>query len=130
LATTITVYKDLNVRLPQVDSTDTTVVTDSKAVIQSIWRLFTTVEGEIPFYRGYGLNLNQFVQRPLNRATANDIDEYVKNKIKIYEPRVEVIRADATADLDNGIVALTYTVKVKATSQLITLQALKVTVNG
>jgi phage baseplate assembly protein W len=130
LTTTTTVYKDLNVKLSKVDNSDATIITDEKVVVQSIWRLFTTQEGEIPYYRGYGLNLKQFIQKPLTKATVKDIHEHVKNKIGIYESRVEVIQADASADIDNGIITMIYSVKIKSTGQLVTLQALKVPVNG
>ena len=57
-----TIYLDLNVRLDNVDNTDTMTIPDSKAVKQSLWRLLNTKEGEIPYYRSYGLDLEQFCQ--------------------------------------------------------------------
>ena len=59
------INSDLNVRLPHVSPQDSAVIVDKEAILQSIYRLFETEEGEIPFYRTYGLNLKPYVQMPL-----------------------------------------------------------------
>lgn len=125
-----TIFSDLNVRLSQVDSTDTMVITDAKAVVQSVWRLFKTEEGEIPYYRGYGLNLKQFIQRPLTKITASDVFDHVKQKIINYEQRVEVLQGDADADRDNGVILLVFTLRVKATGAVVQLEPLKVPIGA
>ena len=55
---------------------------DTKVVVQSIWRLLTTEEGEIPYFRDYGLSLKKYMQYPLSKATADEIYQYVKGKIE------------------------------------------------
>lgn len=127
---TSTVYSDLNVKLPQVDGSDITTIKDIKAITQSIYRLFKTVQGEIPYYRSYGLNLKQFIQKPLTRSTTADIFDHVKQKILLYEPRANVVQAIASADKDNGIISLKYTISAKSTGELIQLEALNVKVGS
>ena len=41
------INSDLNVRLNEVNTQDSIVIVDKEAVIQSIYRLFKTEEGEI-----------------------------------------------------------------------------------
>ena len=45
------INSDLNVRLQEVNPQDTTVIVDKEAVMQSIYRLWGTEEGEIPYYK-------------------------------------------------------------------------------
>lgn len=128
MTSTSTVFSDLNVRLSQVDDSDNTIISDKEAVAQSVYRLFSTVEGEIPYYRTYGLNLKQFIQKPLTKSTTADIFDHVKQKIITFEPRAEIVTAVANADRDNGVISLIFTIKVKATNELIQLQSLDVQV--
>ena len=81
------IFKDLNVRDPYVtDSTDV-MIYDSKVIVQSIWRLMNTEEGEIPNFRNYGLNIKQFMQYPLTEETVSSIYNYVKSRIEAFEDR-------------------------------------------
>ena len=120
------INSDLNVRLPQVNSSDTTVIVDKEAVMQSIYRLFNTEEGEIPFYRGYGINLKQFVQKPLGPMLAREINEYITAKIEAYEQRVTVYKVNAVSNFENSSVILQYYVKIKTTGEIVGLEPLVV----
>lgn len=123
------IYTDLNVRLAVV-GTDAINIANAKAILQSVSRLLMTQEGEIPYYRNYGLNLRQFVQKPLTQATANEIYDYVRGKIEKYEQRVNVIGANTEADFNNGIIYMQYTLQVKSTGEIIQtdMQGIKVLV--
>ena len=68
---------DLNVRDPFVTDSTELMLKDTKVVVQSLWRLMMTEEGEIPNFRSYGLDVKQFSQYPLTKATANAIYDYV-----------------------------------------------------
>lgn len=102
------INSDLNVRLTEVNTQDTTVIVDKEAIMQSIYRLFNTEEGEIPYYRGYGLNLKQFVQKPLGQALAREINEYISGKIKLYEQRVDIYKVNAVSNYETASVILQY----------------------
>ena len=120
------IFSDLNARLPNVAPQDYTIVTDREAILQSIWRLIKTKEGEIPNYRGYGLDLDQFIQRPMNQMLVSNIDEYVSNKIEQYEPRVEVYKSQVLPDYVNSQVILQYYLKIKSTEEIIALEPITI----
>ena len=120
------INSDLNVRLQAVNPQDTTVIVDKEAVMQSIYRLWGTEEGEIPYYRGYGMNLKQFLQKPLGPMLARDIKEYVDGKIEAYEQRVEVYKVNAASDYVNQSVILQYYVRIKTTGEIVGLEPLVV----
>ena len=120
------INSDLNVRLSEVSSQDTTVIVDKEAVMQSIYRLFKTEEGEIPFYRAYGLDLKQFLQKPLGEALARETNEYVSGKLEAFEQRAEVYKVNAVSNYTDNSVVLQYYVKIKATGEIIGLEPLAV----
>ena len=120
------INSDLNVRLPQVNSQDITVIVDKEAVMQSIYRLFNTQEGEIPYYRNYGLDLKQFLQKPLGPMLAREINEYISGKIDMYEQRVEVYKVNVVSNFENSSVILQYYVRIKTTGEIVGLEPLVV----
>ena len=120
------INSDLNVRLQEVNSQDTTVIVDKEAVMQSIYRLWGTEEGEIPYYRGYGINLKKKKKKPLGPMLARDIKEYVDGKIEAYEQRVEVYKVNAASDYVNQSVILQYYVRIKTTGEIVGLEPLVV----
>ena len=122
-----TIYLDLNVRLDLVDSSDTMVISDVKAVKQSLWRLLCTKEGEIPYYRSYGLDLEQFCQAPMTKATAQEIHEYIMGKVNTFEQRVALASPpQIVADVNTGYMEFTYRFYVIATTEIIELPTLQV----
>lgn len=120
------INSDLNVRLDEVNSQDTTVIVDKEAILQSIYRLFRTEEGEIPYYRAYGLDLKQFLQKPLGESLAREINEYVSGKISIFEQRVDIYKVNAVSDFENSSIILQYYVKSKTTGEIFGLEPLVV----
>ena len=120
------INSDLNVRLSQVNDKDVAIIVDKEAILQSIYRLLNTEEGEIPFYRSYGMNLKQFLQKPLGPMLARDIKEYVDGKIEAYEQRVEVYKVNAASDYVNQSVILQYYVRIKTTGEIVGLEPLVV----
>ena len=74
------VFSDINVRDPFVTSSLDTMLYDTKTIVQGVWRLLTTEEGEIPNFRQYGLNVKRFSQYPLTNDTVNGIYNYVKEQ--------------------------------------------------
>lgn len=102
------------------DSTDIYLY-DTKVVVQSIWRLITTEEGEIPNFRIYGLSIKKFCQYPLTPETINLIYNYVKDRVKAFEERGTVIRADVNANFENQEVYYNFYVQVNATNEIVKL---------
>lgn len=111
------IFSDLNVRDEFVSDSTSVMLYDSKDVVQSVWRLLTTEEGEIPNFRNYGLSIKRFCQYPLTMDTVQGIYDYVKNKIETYETRVDVIRADADVDFEQGQLIFDFYLRLKATGE-------------
>ena len=122
------IFKDLNSRDSFVDTSENLMLYDSKAVVQSIWRLITTEEGEIPNYRTYCLSLKRFMQYPLTKQTVNMIYEYIKGKIEYFESRAEIISAQADVNFDNGMISFIFYVQVKSTGEFVQLAPFSVQV--
>ena len=115
------VFQDLNVRDEFVtDSTDI-LIYDEKVIVQSIWRLLTTEEGEIPNFRVYGLNVKRFMQYPLTKDTINTIYNYVKDRIAAFEDRATVVKADVNASFERQVVSMTFYIQMKNSGNIVKL---------
>lgn len=115
------IFADLNVRDTFVSPSTDILLHDTKVVVQSIWRLITTEEGEIPNFRGYGLDVKQFVQYPLTEDTIDFIYNYVKGKVQTYESRADIISAEVDVDLNNGTIKMAFILRVKSTNENVKL---------
>ena len=115
------IFADLNVREKFVSDSNDTLLYDTKVVVQSVWRLITTEEGEIPNFRDYGLDVKQFVQYPLTEGTIDTIYNYVKDKVTTFEGRADIISAEVGVDLNNGIIKMEFILRVKSTGETVRL---------
>jgi phage baseplate assembly protein W len=102
------------------DSTDVYLY-DTKVVVQSIWRLITTEEGEIPNFRIYGLSIKKFSQYPLTQETVQLIYNYVKDRVKAFEERGTIIRADVDVSFEQGYIYYNFYVRVNTTEDVVKL---------
>lgn len=115
------IFADLNVRDPFVTPSTDVLLYDTKVVVQSIWRLLTTEEGEIPNFRGYGLNIKQFLQYPLTTDTVNMIYNYVKGRVQAYEGRADIIKAEVSTNPLTGLIGMSFVLQVKSTGEILKL---------
>lgn len=115
------IFSDLNVRDEHVSLSTDVLLYDTKVVVQSIWRLLTTEEGEIPNFRNYGLNIKQFLQFPLTDETVNGIYDYVKSRVEAFETRAEIIRSDVDVDFDYGRIYMEFYLRMKASGEVVKL---------
>ncbi len=115
------IFSDLNVRDEFVTDSKAVMIYDSTDIIQSVWRLLTTEEGEIPNFRNYGLDVKRYCQYPLTEETIEEIYRYVKGKIDTYEARVNVVKAKVDVDFDSGLIFYNFTLEIKATGETITI---------
>lgn len=123
------VFSDINTRVIKPDK-DVFLTTDAEAVFQSLWRLFTTLEGEIPYFRAYGCDLKRFEQLPLTESTAEQIFDYLVNKVTTWETRGKLVSANARADYNNNTLYMQLVVQCKATNETGVLPDLKVVLKG
>lgn len=115
------IFSDLNVRDSVItDSTDV-MIYDVKVVVQSVWRLLTTEEGEIPNFRNYGLNIKQFLHYPLTSDTVNTIYEYVKERVEVFETRAEIIRVNVDVNFEEGQIGMVFFLRVKSSGDVVSL---------
>lgn len=121
---------DLNVRDPFVSTSSDLMLKDTKVVVQSLWRLLTTEEGEIPNFRSYGLDVKQFSQYPLTPTTAKHIYDYVIERIKVFEPRAKIISATLDADINQGMILITMTAQVIPTGEVVQLPTWRISVSS
>lgn len=115
------VWQDLNVRDSFVSPSTDFLLYDTKVVVQSIWRLITTEEGEIPNFRAYGLSIKKYSQYPLTKDTIDTIYNYVKERVTAFEDRGEIIKADVNASIEQQVVSMNFYVRVKKTGEVVKL---------
>ena len=123
------IFSDLNVRDEFVSDSTSVLIYDTEDIIQSVWRLLNTEEGEIPNYRNYGINVKQFLQYPLAYETIKDIYDYVKGKIETYETRVSVYRANADVDFDNGLIIFDFYLLLRNSGEVVKIPTWEVQVS-
>ena len=115
------VLQDINVKDDFVTTSTDFLLYDEKIIVQSIWRLITTEEGEIPNYRVYGLSIKRFSQYPLTPETINTIYEYVKGRVSTFEERGEVVKADVDVNIEIGEVYMYFYIRMRNTGRVVKL---------
>lgn len=89
------------------------------AVRQSIMLLLTTVPGERVMRPDYGCPLHRLLFWPNDATTAGLAIHYVRQAIRRFEPRVQIIRIDAGADRwDPGLLVVMLEYRVRETGTL------------
>jgi len=90
------------------------MVAEDQAVRQALLLLLSTTPGERVMRPGYGSRLHRLIFAPNDATTAGLAIHYVKEAIRRFEPRVEVVDVDAGADPDDAwklLIRLDYRVK-------------------
>jgi uncharacterized protein len=89
-----------------------------QTVRQALMLLLSTTPGERVMRPGYGSRLHRLIFAPNDDTTAGLAIHYVREAIRRWEPRVEVIDVDAEADPDAPwrlLIRLDYRVKASLT---------------
>ena len=125
------ILSDLNLRLDMVNPNDVLTIFNTDTVKQSLIRLVNTEVEEVWDYRAYGLDLKQFMQYPLNRATATEIESYIVGQIKRFEPNVTYIESISKIiyDFSNNSLYFQLVYQLNATGEIINLPTLTLIVN-
>jgi phage baseplate assembly protein W len=100
------------------------MVEDDQAVRQALLLLLSTTPGERVMRPGYGSRLHRLVFAPNDATTAGLAIHYVKEAIRRWEPRVEVLDVDAGPDPDDPwklLIQLDYRVKASLNPGALTL---------
>lgn len=80
-----------------------------KAIINSLKNLLLTNHFERPFQPFLGSNIRALLFEPLDGIVAKAIDTEIRNTIKNFEPRIEIIDLKIVADYDNNGFSVTLT---------------------
>jgi phage baseplate assembly protein W len=93
-------------------------VADDEAVRQSLLLLISTRPGERVMRPEYGCNLNRLVHAPNDDTTAGLAIHFVRQAVARWEPRVDVVRVDASSDEDDSTrLQITLNYRVRATQR-------------
>ena len=124
------IYLDPNVRDILVSDSTDVMLKDSKVIVQSVWRLVNTEEGEIPNFRNYGLNVKQFLQYPVTDETVRTIYNYVKGRIESFELRTKVVEAYVDIDFSTGKIMIDFYLELLENGDVVKLPTWTVQVAG
>jgi hypothetical protein len=94
------------------------------AIRQSIMLLLTTVPGERVMRPDYGCPLHRLIFWPNDATTAGLAIHYVRQAIRRFEPRVQIVHLDAGAHpLDPAILLISLEYRVRETGLIGTMEA-------
>jgi len=100
------------------------LVAGDHAIRQSIMLLLTTVPGERVMRPSYGCPLHRLLFWPNDATTAGLAIHYVRQAIRQFEPRVQILRLDAQADRRNeAVLTITLEYRVRETGAIERLEA-------
>lgn len=81
---------------------------------QSIWLILSTARGERVMRSDFGCGIHDLVFDAMSTATIGLIESNVREALKIFEPRVEVVRLEVStreAERGNLLIELTFRVR-------------------
>lgn len=124
------ILQDLNVRDEFVTTSTDFLIYDEKVIVQSVWRLITTQEGEIPNFRVYGLDVKKFMHYPLTKETVETIYNYVKNRVNAFEERASIIKADVDVNFNTGVISMAFYLQITVTGNVVKLPTWNISVGS
>jgi phage baseplate assembly protein W len=94
------------------------------AIRQSIMLLLTTVPGERVMRPDYGCPLNRLIFWPNDATTAGLAIHYVRQAIRRFEPRVQIVHLDAGGHPDDpAVLLITLRYRVRETGTVDSIEA-------
>lgn len=98
----VSIYTDFNISLDANPLTgDLVLLTNEKAINSALRNLLTVNKGEYLFQPDKGSTLNGMLFENRTPAVMKLIKEMVKDTIKIYEPRADVLSVDVSSEIDS-----------------------------
>ena len=108
-------YKDFNLNFAANPfSNDLSVLTNEKAVAQSLKNLLMTERGEIPFNPKVGSGIRRLLFEPVSEVVTITMKEKIVTTIENYEPRITLKGLNIKDDPETNsyIIEISYTVTV------------------
>jgi phage baseplate assembly protein W len=96
------------------------MVEGNSSVRQAVLLLLSTAPGERVMRPNYGCDLHRLVFSPNDTTTAGLAVHYVRQAIERWEPRIDIIRLDATgsaAEALPGVLEIYLEYRIRATQQ-------------
>jgi phage baseplate assembly protein W len=81
---------------------DLLMVTGTNSVVQSVTNLIQLNHYEVPFHPEIGGNVRKLLFELADPVTAGLLSEEIRNLIKNFEPRVDLIDVLVESDVDNN----------------------------
>lgn len=96
-------FKDLSITFkPHPTTGDLTTVKGEAAIKQAIINLLLTNKGERFFNSKLGSGLSNLLFEPLDYATAAQVNNEIKNTIRFYEPRINILSISTYPNFDDN----------------------------
>ena len=84
---------------------------------EAIWIILATSKGERVMRPDFGSGIYNFVFAPINTATIGLIENSVREALIIYEPRIELLGVDVSAErADEGKLLISIDYRVRSTN--------------
>jgi len=95
------IYKDLNLNFGiHPVKKDVAALEDGNAIVRSIYNLLMTNHYERPFRPELGCNIRRMLFENVDWSTARNIQKFIEETIKNFEPRADIRRIDVIANED------------------------------
>lgn len=95
------IYSDMEVGLPIARCGNVRLVYDEECIKQSLYVLFATITHE-RVRSPFGSELVRLLFQPISKMTEDRIKREIIDKIKRWEPRIQIDRLTITGDVDNN----------------------------
>ena len=75
---------------------------DANAIARSVRNIVFTLPGEKFFNQTFGSRITESLFENIDNITSTIIVDEIRQSIKLYEPRVDVVKVEAFPDFDNN----------------------------
>jgi len=94
------------------------MIADDAAVRQSIILILSTIPGERVMRPEFGCRMWSLIFAPLTAGTLGLIEQYVREALERWEPRIELDSVGAVADQDSAEVKIELDYRLRATNDV------------
>lgn len=115
------IHSDIDLTFAKRPSGDIYKKTEAAAVKQAVQNLVLTNRFERPFQPDLGGNLQGMFFELMDRRTAREARENIKNVLYVYEPRAEVLGIDVYQNDRTNSINVTITFKVVNTDEVLSV---------
>jgi len=103
---------------PRVDSRRRVALAhEERDIDEAIRIILRTAKGERPMRPEFGSSIHTLVFKPNNTTTATTLEEYCKEALARWEPRIDNVQANVVTDPNNeGVMLVNIRYRVRATN--------------